>query len=58
MTTLELLLMAWAAGLVLERRDGKLIVKGLTPDTPPELVDLLREHKPALLAILSERVTP
>lgn len=58
MNVLEVLLLAWAAGLVLERRGDKLILKGAGPDTPPQLLELLREHKPALLAILTERVTP
>jgi hypothetical protein len=55
MTTIEVLLTAWAAGLVLERRGDQVIVRGLKPGAPPELLDLLREHKPQLLALMTDR---
>jgi hypothetical protein len=58
MNVLQVLLLAWAAGLVLERRGDKLVVKGLKPDVPPELLNLLREHKPALLAVMTDQLTP
>lgn len=53
MNTIEVLLLAWAAGLVLERRGDKIIIKGLMPETPPQLLEVLRANKPDLLAILS-----
>ena len=53
MNVIQVLLLTWAAGLVLERRGEKLIVKGTSPETPTQLLDLLREHKPALLALLT-----
>ena len=49
MTVFEVLLVAWAAGLVLECRGDQILIRGLLPTTPPEMLDLLREHKPALL---------
>lgn len=59
MSALQVLLLAWAAGLVLERKGDALIVKGADPSTlPPELLACLRENKAALLAILAEKVTP
>lgn len=58
MNTIEVLLLAWAAGLVLERRGEKLIVKGADPNTPTQLLDLLREHKQELLRVMTDRVTP
>jgi hypothetical protein len=51
-TTIEALLVAWAAGLVLERRGDQIVVHGLKPGAPPELLDMLREHKPQLLALM------
>lgn len=58
MNVIEVLLLTWAAGLVLSRRGDKLVVSGVKPDTPAQLMDLLREHKPELLALLTDRVTP
>lgn len=55
MTVLEVPLVAWAAGLVLERRGDQILIRGLLPNTPPELLDLLREHKPALLALMTDQ---
>ena len=55
MTTIETLLIAWAAGLVLERRGDQIIVHGLKPGAPPELLTLLRDHKPQLLALMLDR---
>lgn len=55
MTTIEVLLIAWAAGLVLERRGDQIVVHGLKSDTPPELLACLRAHKPQLLAVMAER---
>ncbi|MGA0587262.1 hypothetical protein ACO2Q2_09065 [Dyella sp. KRB-257] len=54
MNPIETLLLCWAAGLVLHRQGGELIVDGIQPDTPPELIDLLRQHKRELLALASE----
>jgi hypothetical protein len=54
MTTIEILLIAWAAGLVLERRGNQIIVHGIKPDSPSELLDLLRGHKPQLLALMTD----
>lgn len=58
MNVIEVLLICWAAGLVLERRGDKLIVKGATRDTPAQLLDLLREHKADLLRVMTDRVAP
>lgn len=58
MNAVQLLLLCWAAGLVVERRGDKLIAKGFCPDTPPQLLDLLREHNSTLLPLLTDRVTP
>jgi len=55
MTVLEVLLVAWAAGLVLERRGDQLVIRGLEPTASPELLDLLREHKAALLAVMTDQ---
>jgi hypothetical protein len=55
MTTIEVLLTAWAAGLVLEHRGDQIVVHGIKPDPPSELLDLLREHKPRLLALMTDR---
>ena len=55
MTTLEVLLIAWAAGLVLERRGDKLIVKGLKPEAPPQLLAVLKDQKAALMQMLADR---
>lgn len=55
MNTVEVLLFASAARLVLERRGDKIIVKGVTPKTPPELLEALRVNKSDLLAILPSR---
>lgn len=55
MTTIEILLIAWAAGLVLERRGNQIIVHGIKPNSPPELLHMLREHKPQLLALMTDR---
>jgi hypothetical protein len=52
MNIIEALLVAWAAGLVLERRGDKIIVKGLTPETPPQLLEALRSNRADLLVIL------
>jgi len=57
MSTIEVLLIAWAAGLVLERRGETVIVKGLQPEAPPQLLVLLREHKAALLTVLTDQST-
>lgn len=57
MTTIKVLLIAWAAGLVLERRADQIIVHGIEPGSSPELLDLLREHKPQLLALMTDRKT-
>lgn len=57
MTTIEVLLIAWAAGLVLDRRGDQIVVHGLKPDSPPELLHMLREHKPQLLALMTDRET-
>lgn len=54
MKTFEVLLLVWAAGLVLERRDDSIVVRGIKPATPPELLDLIREHKPKLLAVMTD----
>ena len=53
-TALEVLLIAWAAGLVLERREDSILIRGIKPATPPELLDLIREHKPQLLAVMTD----
>lgn len=58
MNVIETLLLCSPAGLALERRGDKLIVKGAGPDTPARLLDLLRKHKPELLALLTDRVKP
>lgn len=55
MSTLEVLLIAWAAGLVLERRGEQLAIRGLEQTTPPQLLDLLREHKSSLLAVMTDQ---
>jgi hypothetical protein len=55
MTTIEVLLIAWAAGLVLERRGDQVIVHGLRPEAPPEMLACLRAHKPQLLAVTADR---
>lgn len=57
MTTIEVLLITWAAGLVLDRRGDQIIVHGFKPDSPPELLHMLREHKPQLLAVMADRTT-
>lgn len=53
-TALEVLLIAWAAGLVLERREDSILIRGIKPATPPELLDLIREQKPQLLAVMTD----
>ncbi len=55
MTAIEALFVAWAAGLVLERRGDQIVVQGLKPGAPPELLAMLREHKPQLLALMLDR---
>lgn len=55
MNVIQVLLLCWAAGLVLERRGDKIIVRGIKPDAPPHLIDLLREHKTVLLTLLTDR---
>lgn len=56
MNVIEVLLLAWSAGLVLERRGANVIVKGVDQSTvSPELLTCLREHKPALLAVLTDQ---
>lgn len=57
MTTIEVLLIAWAAGFVLERRGDQVVVHGLKPYAPPELLACLRAHKPQLLAVMADRTT-
>lgn len=57
MTTIEILLIAWAAGVVLERRGDQIVVRGIKPDTPPELLNLLRQRKADLLAVLTDNAT-
>ncbi|EIL96727.1 hypothetical protein [Rhodanobacter thiooxydans] len=57
MTTIEVLLIVWAAGVVLERRGDQIVVRGIKPDTPPELLDLLRQRKADLLAVLTDNAT-
>lgn len=54
MSVIQMLLLTWAAGLVLERRGDKLILKGVTRVTPAKLLDLLRDHKAELLAIMTD----
>jgi len=54
MNTIQVLLMVWAAGLVLERRGESIVVRGIKPNTTPELLDLIREHKPQLLAVMTD----
>jgi len=54
MTVIEVLFIAWAAGLVLERRGNQIIVHGIKPSSPPELLHMLRKHKPLLLAALTD----
>jgi hypothetical protein len=51
MTVFEVLLIAWAAGLVLERRGDQMIVHGLKPEAPAELLQVLRDHKAELLGL-------
>ena len=58
MNVLQILLLAWAAGLSLERRGDKLIVKGKGADAPQELMDLLREHKADLLRLMADHPVP
>lgn len=55
MTTIEILLITWAAGLVLERRGNQIVVHGMKPNSPPELLRMLRDHKPQLLALMTDR---
>ena len=55
MTTIEILLAVWAAGLRLEHRGNQILVCGLKPTASPELLAMLREHKPALLAVLTDQ---
>jgi len=56
MNVIEVLLLAWSAGLVLERRGDNIIVKGADRSiVPSELLACLREHKPALLAVLTDQ---
>jgi hypothetical protein len=57
MKTIEVMLLVWAAGLVLERRDDSIVIRGINPATPPELLDLIREHKPQLLAVMTDHTT-
>lgn len=57
MTTIEVLLTAWAAGIVLERRGNQIIVHGIKPYAPLELLACLRMHKPQLLAVMADRTT-
>ena len=54
MKTIEILLLVWAAGLVLERHDGSIVIRGVKPETPTELLNLIREHKPQLLAVMTD----
>jgi len=56
-TILEVLLIAWAAGLVLERRGDQIIVRGLQAGAPVELLQMLRDHKPQLLAVMTDTTT-
>jgi len=54
MNTIQVLLLVWAAGLVLERRGDLIVIRGIKPNTTPELLDLIREHKPQLLAVMTD----
>lgn len=54
MNPIEVLLMCWAAGLVLERKDDAIVIRGITPETPRELLELIRENKPKLLAFMTD----
>jgi|SRR6185312_7384945 len=57
MTIIEVLLLVWAAGLVLKRRGDLIVIRGIKPTTTPELLDLIREHKPQLLAVMTDTTT-
>jgi hypothetical protein len=56
MNGIQVLLLAWSAGLVLARRGDTIVVKGADQSTlSPELLACLRENKSALLAILTDQ---
>lgn len=56
MTTIELLLLVWAAGLRLERRGDEVYCIGKSRDeVHPALLALIREHKQQLLSIMTDR---
>jgi len=54
MNTIQVLLLVWAAGLVLERRGDLIVIRGIKPTTSPQLLDLIRTHKPQLLAVMTD----
>ena len=56
MNVIEVLLIAWSAGLVLERHGDTILVKGADRSTvPAELLACLREHKQSLLPVLTDQ---
>jgi len=55
MTALEVLLIAWAADVTLERRGAQIKARGIKPHHPPELIATLRDHKEQLLAFLLDQ---
>lgn len=57
MTITQVLLRAWAAGLVFERRGNELTVRSLTPTAQPELLALMRSHKAQLRRVFTNQST-
>lgn len=58
MNTIELMCMVWAEGLRLERRGDEVYCVGKSrEEVHPALLALIREHKPTLLAVMTDRST-
>lgn len=55
MNALEVLLIAWAADVTLERHGDEIRARGIKPHHPPELIVTLRNHKQQLLAFLVDQ---
>jgi hypothetical protein len=56
MNAIEVLCLIWAEGIRIERRGDDIVCVGKSrEDVHPALLALIREHKPTLLSVMTDR---